>query len=437
VDKKNDYWEVSNSGLFRKKIGEKVYEFEGKLLNPLNCINIAFLVHPLDRNDFSYISNDEKTISVMKKYNERETMKWNEEINNAINENRKLNYKKKPNFISSLYNNLGNKIIGDIIVNTNNKILYGILIMIPYLPDQYMEALDRARDNDNTLLEKIVNSIIAAANIAKESNCDYLGWGAYNSIIGQNISINHNNEISLRPRRKEVFLDDLKILPSTSGNDLTAAGIAEGIKIIANKKNIDIKKSTVVNVGGSGSVGAAASQIIHSQLLAKKSILVARNLEKLKKIKKICEEKYNLKNIEISDNIQDSIKKGDIINFAISGDINLTKNWFKPNVIICDASQPQVIDTDLINQIPGATLLNGSIFQIPGIITGYEFLRMGQSNQSYGCLAATITRGLIGIKKSAGNGIYIDPDESLYLLKEAVCNNIKPIDIKIDSKLKL
>lgn len=415
-------WIKTESGLQKKLIGGSVYEYKGRLNDPVDAINIAFLVHPLSKKeDYRFIATDEKTIQTMEKFIYREEL--------AIAKG------KSPKLVESLYNGMGNKIVGDLIVKTANKKLYGILILVPFLPEQYISALELAKNNDDELFKKIINSQINAVNIARETNCRYIGLGAMNSIIAQNATYK-NNQIKYLPRRKETIFDDLNILPTTSGNDLTAAGIFEGLNIAIKNKNIDPIKQSLLIIGGTGSVGGAATKIITENYSFKRIILCARNIKKLEIIRKELE-KNNKSSIEISTDLKNSIKSADIIISAVSTPLQIKSDCFKENVIICDASQPRSITDEIIANIKNVHFFTGAIFQIPGIINGYEFLRMGEANQAYGCLAATITRGLLKENKCKGNGIQINSEESMELLTIAKNYKIIPTKLKKDNKINL
>lgn len=398
------YFDFVIPGIIKSRLGNEVYEYFGKLPNPKNAKNFAFLVHPMQKDDYKFLVNDPKTVQTMQK--------WIEKEKKALARFKKTGKGKKPNLVNSLYNGMGNKIIGYIGVEVMGKICYGYMILVPYLPEQFIEALN----GNDELKKEIISSIKKACDIAENMNCSFIGLGAYISIITQTIRGN--------------ILSDYTNIPITSGNDLTAGGIMEGVKLAIQYQHLSIEDLVITIIGASGSVGRPVSELI-AELPFKKIILNARKANKLKEnFGEIVQEGK----LEISTNLKKSIRQSDIVVIAISStkeEFAYNPNWFKPNTIICDASRPLVIGKELISARPDLKIFEGAIFQIPGcLIEGYKFLRMGDKNQAYGCLTSTCVYALNSEEKSSGNGIVIDKKQVKKILKKSKELGIKTIGVK-------
>ncbi len=401
-------WFFISNGFFKTILGKDVFQYFGILPNTKNSLKFAFLVHPMNKQDYKFLVSDKKTLMAMERWIERE------KIALARYQNGKG---QKPNLVNKLYNGIGNKTIGYIKVQADNKECYGILILVPYMPEQYIEALKGNKE----IKQEIINSIKAACDIAGTMGCQYIGLGAFNSIITQTKDGN--------------ILTQYTNIPITSGNDLTASGIVEGVKLAINNQNLFIKDLTITIIGASGSVGRPVSELI-AELGFKKVILNARMFDKLEKTFKQIAGNDTL---EISTNLEQSIKQSDIIVIAVSStkdEFIFSDEWIKKNAIICDASRPLVMSKNILTNRPDIRIFEGAIFEIPGCtIEGYKFLRMGQPNQTYGCMASTIAYALSNETSSRGNGIIINKREAQKAMQLATKLGIKPIGIKFDTKI--
>lgn len=406
---------------YKTPIGNNVFEYYGCLPKAKNAINFAFFVHPMNKWDFRFLVSDINTIKTMENLIAREEKRiekldelQEKENKKAEEENRPPRQFKKPNLVNSFYNCMGNKVIGYVRIEIGNKICHGYLILIPFLPNQYIEA-----SNNKILKQKIISSLKNSCDIARELNCEYIGLGAHNSITSQTKT---GNELT-------KYTD----IPITSGNGLTALGIIEGIKLTIKSLDISITDSIIGIVGASGSVGRLASTKI-AEYGFKKTILCAR---KAKKLEDTFKGIVNDKRLELNTNLQETIKQSDILVFAVSStksQLQYHNSWFKKGAIICDASRPLVIDNHLMSVRPDLYVFEGAIFKIPSCsIDGSEFLRMGKG-LAYGCLASTSVYALNREIRSRGNGILIDKKDAEKTLQEAYNLGIRPVGIKFENK---
>lgn len=220
--------------------------------------------------------------------------------------------------------------------------------------------------------KKILDACLFAQN---ELGVEYIGLGSYIPSM-----TNNGAWLAMRPEIKTNL---------THGDSYTVAVAIEGLK---KKLRLDLSRISIAIIGATGLIGQTLSRIIAKE--CKKLILIARNPNKLERLREfIYSENKNLKS-NISTSIEmSSVKDIDMIISVTSSPTALIRDEdLKEGAIIYDLAQPMDVYPGVCNKRPDILRVDGSYVNIPNINVGAE---MGPpKGATFACLAEVILQTL-------------------------------------------
>jgi predicted amino acid dehydrogenase len=252
----------------------------------------------------------------------------------------------------------------------------GEIITVP------MTARDMLADRSRAALE-----VARAIELAEKHGATMVGLGSLTSVVvsgGTDVAGKYTTKI-------------------TNGNALTVFMAYEGIRIICDKKSVDLKKAVVAVVGGTGSTGSAISKILARDAGVRNEILIGRTPEHLSAAVKEMQAAYSDMNIRFTTDVHEIIH-ADIIVVATSADSAIIEpKDLKKNAIIYDVTQPQNVPRSVVQERSDVVVVDGAISKLPEGV-GYT-LNMGLSKgESFSCLAETMILGTENYEKDFSIG---------------------------------
>jgi len=332
------------------------------------AVNFAFFVHPLGVEDAKLLNPDNKSI-------ERMIIRSKMYLEKFGNPGRMYHY---------LFDRLRLKPIGKVEVRHRKRRCEGILIFVPYLPNDFQNKEKK---------KEIVVCLTEGALRAKKYGADYIGMGAFTSIVTGNA----------------LELDRKEIVPVTSGSSGTAFGVQLCVERGAKALGISLKKSTLSFIGASGSVGVPSCLLLAQRF--KRIVLSARSHAPLRRLQQQLVNELGLDpdSVLIETDISNTVAQADVTvlatNVAGAADLALEPAMINPGSLVVDVGRPRNFSPAEIATAP-FLVVDGSIFNFPGKISdeSYRFLRMGGPTTAFGCLAETILCGLLGKRVSQSVG---------------------------------
>jgi len=147
----------------------------------------------------------------------------------------------------------------------------------------------------------------------------------------------------------------------TTGNTLTVAFIAQGIRKMCALEGREICKSTLLIIGASGDVGSGCARCLAP--FAKRVILCARNAKRLQTL--AAELEADGTEVEIATGLEQVPYAADIVICAASlASPSLQLSRIAHEAIICDAGYPKNLSPR--SDVPGARVFFGGLGQIEG-----------------------------------------------------------------------
>jgi len=267
---------------------------------------------------------------------------------------------------------------------------------------------------ESAYVHENIARVRAAAACAINAGAKIVSLGGFSSILIE------GNLDQLPARHNTVF---------TTGNTLTVGFIVKGIRKMCALEERDLRRSTLLIVGATGDVGSGCARCMAP--LVKRVLLIARNLERLRRL--AAELRDDGVEVEISTSTQRVSTVADLVICAASlASPSLLLSRIAPGAIVCDAGYPKNLSPNA--QMPDAKIFFGGLGQITG---GLEFApdfhgilnRHPFPNVVHGCLlegmalalegrfeSFSIGRGFITPKRveeieaiAARHGIYLAP----------------------------
>lgn len=209
----------------------------------------------------------------------------------------------------------------------------------------------------------------------------------------------------------------------TNGNALTAGMTILGIKASAKLRHLDLQKSTVAIVGGTGSIGQAVAKILAQNGLFETLILVGRTPANLQKLQTEIQQMRTAAVVNISTDI-DAVSIADVIVMATSsGDILLKTEHIKRDALIYDITQPQNVPRELKTTRPDVLIVDGALVEPPSNIQYYFNLGI-PLNTIFACLAETMLLSVSGHQSDFSIG-HVTLKNVEYILELAEKYNFK------------
>ncbi len=267
--------------------------------------------------------------------------------------------------------------------SATGKSVNGYFVMCPIIPDMI-----------DVSPEKVFQKVAEGCRIGEKLGAGIVALGGFTSIVGEK----YQNE-----------LHRLIKIPLTTGNTFTAAMAIEGVRKASKLMGIDISKSTVTVIGGTGDIGSACAKVLARE--AKKIIVTGRTPKALKDIKEKLQKQGRAKVVATHDN-NSAAREADIVIAAASSSHSLVdiKN-FKPGSVICDVAYPK--------NISYMTVYRNDIFSFAGglcsVPTPFDLgfdIGLPSKDILYGCFAESIILSLEDRYEnfSQGKG-FIEPEK--------------------------
>ena len=242
----------------------------------------------------------------------------------------------------------------------NNREIKGALVMLPLLPEQIL-SLPRGY-----LLDKLIKT----GKFVQKLGAKIIGLEAYTSQIG----------------RKGVLVQRALDISATTGSSYAIAIAKNSIVQIAQKLDIDFKKTKMAIVGATGTIGRICSQIFSKKI--NYLCLIARNEQRLKKLANSLI--GNLAEISITTNVSQGIKDADIIITATNTpEALIDVSILKPGTVIYDISTPKNVSQEAAESRKDILVIDGGIVRPPGN-PDFHFYFGLPPGLCYACMAETM-----------------------------------------------
>lgn len=252
---------------------------------------------------------------------------------------------------------------------------HGWFIICPFIPQ--MVDMD---------VQAVYRKVVQACKLAQRFGAGIVGLGGFTSIVADRLGKELAQEVRI---------------PVTTGNTLTSALTIEGIEKAAELMGVDISKSKMTIIGGTGNIGFACARVFASRV--KSLTLTGRNEEKLANCARILKTEENINAVTTTHNTQ-AIKDADLVIACASASASLLDDQnFKPGVIICDVAYPKNISY-LATERRDILIFSGGLVELPnpidmGFDTGLPSLKT-----LYGCFAESILLALDGKYENFSRG---------------------------------
>ena len=248
--------------------------------------------------------------------------------------------------------------------------------------------------------ELVVGRILDACRLAEKDGAQIVGLGGYTSVVGSaGLDIAREIEIAV-----------------TSGNSYTVATALEGAAKACELLGKDISGSQAAVVGATGAIGSVCSKILARKNKLKKLILLGRSEIRLAKIAEEIKADVPDVNIEISTDMDASIRSADlIISCTSSGGDILKPEIFKPGCVVCDVAVPHDVCREVSQLRPDILVIEGGVCVPPGENPDFHFDFGFPKGISLACMAETMILTMEGRFEdySIGRGLQIEKVEEI------------------------
>ena len=255
------------------------------------------------------------------------------------------------------------------IVSPTGKKAIGHFIMCPIIPD--MLALD---------LEAVFGKVVEACRVAERYGVGVVTLGGFTSIAGEQFG-------------KEI--QKLVSVPVTTGNTFTAALAVEGVLKGCELMGVDLVRSKLTVIGGSGDIGSACARVLAERV--GHITLVARNVKRLLAEQGVLE-RSGKATVSVSSDINLSISDADVVISAASVSQSfLDASNFKSGAVICDIGYPKNIHY-IVKERNDLLIFSGGLCSIPSPFDLGVDIDYGLPTKKilYGCFAEAALLDLEG-----------------------------------------
>ncbi len=368
----------------------------GKLPNPEGgAVNWALLVHP-DLSELRLIRPNDPTV-------ERSIARAEAYYNT---------HHRPGGMIHPYYENQGVEIIGLLRHEAKGgRVSHGAIIQVPYFSDSFRFAMTDAADPryDEAFKAKarakkkdiFSRGLVPALELAKEIGAGYVGYGKLTS--------------SLTTNGQE--LDDLGILPGTSGNSYTAWAVFQSTTKVF-RKLMPVKyfsrTGTLLFIGSTGAVGRPACELLAPRFSRGEIILGCQNtpasIARAKRMKRILVQEIGIADsrVFVEWDINAVLPRADVTVVATSavGKQEFPIDWTraKPGSCLCDISRPSALSGEA-GAVEHFFAFDGSYVLMPGGFKDSSYVIYGdRPDMALACLAETAGAGLAGLRLSQSIG---------------------------------
>jgi|SRR6056297_4357 len=218
----------------------------------------------------------------------------------------------------------------------------------------------------------VLNKIIKTVRKAEKTDVDIVGLGSFTSVVGD----------------KGITIDKNTIVPVTTGNSYTVATAIEGTKVAADKMDLNIKEEIITVLGANGSIGKTVSRLIAKDI--NNLILVSRNVDNLKELKRRIEKENDNISVQITTKIEEALKTSRIF-ITVSGAVEalIDPQDLLSGSVVCDVARPRDVAHNVGKKRDDILVIEGGIVSIPGNVDfHFNFGVKGQN--AYACMAETM-----------------------------------------------
>ncbi len=345
--------------------------YQGKLPPPKHDeLSFCFLTHPLKDEDAFLLTDNPK----LRLFQKKGAGFFKTCLLGALQQLRQLH---------------GPLVYGAFEIRARRRIAYGVPILVPYLPEHYLDVSMRA---------EVLGAIEAAALSGYHMGARVIGMGAFNSIVT-------SNGQWLEDRFHKLGIKDAIF---TSGSSGTVHFLVEAVVNACSKQHINIPMSqaTLMFIGATGSVGRPACELLARDF--GRTILSARNEAQLRQMRRrlVREQGVIADRIITTTHANQWLPEVDVLVIATSAkdtdELGADINLLPDGSVVFDAGRPKLVSDEATR--PGLLVVDGGngLFpkKSPGVLGGAErFLQMGGPKHTYGCLAETALMALQGSRR--------------------------------------
>jgi len=221
----------------------------------------------------------------------------------------------------------------------------------------------------------VIRKIIQGGRVAEKLGARIFGLGAFTKVVGDaGVSVARNLRI-----------------PVTTGNSYTVATAIEATREAAGVMGYDLKKSSVVILGATGSIGRVCALILAREV--RNMTLVARNERKLEELAAKILYATGLA-VKITSDSKKALKSGDVIVTVTSAvDTVIEPEDLKTGAVVCDVARPRDVSRRVAEVRDDVLVIEGGVVEVPGDV---EFnLNFGfPPKTAYACMAETMILAL-------------------------------------------
>jgi fatty aldehyde-generating acyl-ACP reductase len=191
----------------------------------------------------------------------------------------------------------------------------GCFIIATFIPDMV--------END---VWAVFSKVVKACKIAEKHGIGIVTLGGFTSIVAERTGREIAAEVNV---------------PVTTGNTFTAAMAIDGVMKAAGLLNLDLAKTKLTIVGGTGDIGSGCARAMVDKV--KQLTITGRTKANLARLKGELSKRRKAKVIATTDN-DAAVKDADVIITTASAVASIIKiDTFKPGAVICDVGYPKNI----------------------------------------------------------------------------------------------
>lgn len=225
--------------------------------------------------------------------------------------------------------------------------------------------------------EKVMNKIIQTGKLAQKLGAKILGLGAFTSVVGDaGITVAKNLDIAV-----------------TTGNSYTVATALEGTKEAARLMGHNLQKCHAVVVGATGSIGRVCARTLAKDV--RSLTLVAREKSRLEELAHTILYETGVA-AQVTSDIKKALQKAQIVIAVTSAvDTIIGPEDLMPGAVVCDVSRPRNVSKQVAEKRKDVLVIEGGVVEVPGKVN-FNFNFGFPPGMSYACMAETMMLSMEG-----------------------------------------
>ncbi|GEM_PF-43977 len=241
----------------------------------------------------------------------------------------------------------------------------GTFIIATFIPDMI--------DKD---IWSVFSKVVRGCRIAEKCGVGIVTLGGFTSIVAERIGNEISNEVDV---------------PVTTGNTFTAAMTIDGVLKAAEMVDLDLSKTRLTIVGGTGDIGSACARVLVDKV--KELIITGRTKANLKRLRRELVTHRKAKVIATTDN-ESAVRNSDIVISTASATASILNiDWFKPGAVICDVGYPKNISYLPVSR-EDIIVFSGGLAKSPTPLVLPFNIGLPSPNVIYGCFSESIILSL-------------------------------------------